>query len=182
MDIINYRKKREQDLAVFNKEYAQMKNQYVNFLNKAIYEQDSSKQAELIKQVLAVNSGLAQYVREFIKESKGAFDSALLDKLTKEILQYQKEYQQLQMASDKTQTLRGILNKEKTELEALQKSFDFWLYALLGAIGIVLILIFRTSLIQLSAAAESLMPDTSTEPMELPSVVPDEPLYRISPA
>jgi hypothetical protein len=180
MDIIKYQQDRDQDLALFNKEYKEAKVQYVNMLNQAMHEQEPSKQAALVKQVLSLNSGLAQYVRDFISQSRGKFDTAMLEKLTKDILQYQQDFQKIQTASDKSQTLRGILNKEKIELEALQSTFDFWLYALLGAVALVLILIFRTSLVQLSAAAESLVPDISTEEMELPLEEPDEPLYKIS--
>jgi len=180
MDIIRYQQDRDQDLAVFNKEYKEAKVQYVNMLNQAMHEQEPSKQAALVKQVLSLNSGLALYVREFVSQSRGKFDTAMLDKLTKDILQYQQDFQKIQTSSDKSQTLRGILHKEQDELAALQSTFDFWLFVLLGAIALVLILIFRTSLVQLSKTAESLVSDTSTEEMELPLEEPDEPLYKIS--
>jgi hypothetical protein len=56
-----------------------------------------------------------------------------------------------------------------------------WLYTLLGLIAVVILLLFRTSIKQMTKAIETLTPNISTP--ELESMTPglDEPLYRISP-
>jgi DNA-dependent RNA polymerase auxiliary subunit epsilon len=166
MDIVQQQKDRSENLEVFQKEYNQLKVQYTTLLNQAIHEQDKARQSEFIKQILSVNSNLAQHVREFIQESQGKFDPKLITKLTNDILNYQKEYKQIQNAANKSQALRGILNKEKNELDQLHSQFNIWLGILLGGIGLLLLLIFRTSLVQLSQAAESLVSSTSTIEME----------------
>jgi len=181
MDILKYQKDREQDLAAFERDYNQLKAQYSTYLTQAVHETDPKKQAGLVKQILGVNSSLAQHVREFISTSNGKFNKELIAKLTEDIIRYQKEYQQIQNASNTTSTLQGILDQEKTDLNALYTKFDMWLYTLLGLIAVVILLLFRTSIKQMTKAIETLTPNISTP--ELESMTPglDEPLYRISP-
>ena len=180
MDISQYQKDRASELKKFRKEYADLKTRYSQLLTQAVYESDTGKQAELVKQILNTNSGLAQHVREFIQSSRGKFDPALISELTADIIRYQKEFDAIQSASDKTSALQNILNKEKTELSDLHFKFNIWLGVLLGGIVIILILIFKTSLTQLSQQAENLMSSTSMSDLG-DQMLPDEPLYMISP-
>ena len=174
MDIIKYQKDREQDLAIFQKEYNELKAQYSTYLTQAVHETDTKKQAEVVKQILSVNSSLAQHVREFISTSNGKFNKELLTKLTEDIIRYQKEYQQIQNASNKTSALQGILNKEKNDLDALYTKFDMWLYILLGLIAVVILLLLRTTIVQTTQALQSLTSSTSSSEMELTTPVLDE--------
>jgi hypothetical protein len=162
MDINKYQKEREIALKAFRKEYEDMKIQYSQLLSQAIYESEPSKQAELVKQILATNSGLAQHVRDFIQSSRDKFDSKMISELTADIIRYQQEYQAIQQASDKTKALNDVLNKEKNELKTIHEQFNIWLGLLLGGIVVVLFLIFRTSLRQATKALESLTSSTST--------------------
>lgn len=174
-----YKKDRDQELKTFQKEYDELKSQYTTFLTQAVYETDPTKQGDLVKQVLSVNSSLAQHVREFIQNSRGKFDSTIIAKLTNDILQYQKEFDQIQKSSNKAQVLREILNKEKFELSALHDQFNAWLYAILGAILFLLVLIFRTSLIELSKTVAQQLPSISMTDSGL-SQYPDD-SYMTSP-
>jgi hypothetical protein len=171
MDISQYQKDRASELNKFRKEYSDLKNTYSQLLTQAVYETDSGKQADLVKQILSINSGLAQHVRDFIQSSRGKFDPALISELTADIIRYQKEFDSIQSASDKAAALQNVLNKEKNELDSIHYQFNIWLGVLLGGIVIILILIFRTSLKQLSQAAESLVSSTSMTDSEdsLPS-------------
>jgi hypothetical protein len=184
MDITQYQNNRESELKTFRKEYNDLKAQYSQLLNQAVYETDTGKQADLVKQILSINSGLAQHVREFVKGSRGKFDPALISELTADIIRYQKEYDAIQKSSDKANALKDVLNADKNQLNDIQSRFNIWLGVLLGGIVVVLVLIFRTSLIQLKQAAENLMSSTSMTDSEYlsESPVPDETLYRISPA
>jgi len=182
MDIKKYQSDRASELKAFQKEYAELKTQYNTFLSNAVYETDTGKQAELVKQVLSINSGLAKHVRDFVQSSKGKFDPALISELTADIIKYQKEFEAIQTSSDKAVALRNILNKEKNQLNTLHSQFDVYLGVLLGGIILILILIFRTSLIQLQQAAESLASSISTpETEDSSSLGSDENLYKISP-
>jgi hypothetical protein len=183
MDISQYQKDRAAELKRFRKEYSDLKSTYSQLLTQAVYETDPGKQAELVKQILSTNSGLAQHVREFVQSSRGKFDPALISELTADIIRYQKEFDAIQSASDKSAALQNILNREKIQLNELHSQFNVWLGVLLGGIVLILILIFRTSLRQLSQAAESLMSSTSMTDLGdfSDSALPDETLYRISP-
>ena len=182
MDIKKYQSDRALELKAFQKEYAELKSQYNTFLSNAVYETDTGKQAELVKQVLSINSGLARHVRDFVQSSKGKFDPALISELTADIIKYQKEFEAIQTSSDKAVALKNILNREKNQLNTLHSQFDVYLGVLLGGIILILILIFRTSLIQLQQAAESLVPSISTPELGYSSGLgSDETLYRISP-
>jgi len=174
-----YKKDRDQELKTFQKEYDELKIQYTTFLTQAVHESDPSKQADLVKQILSINSSLAQHVREFIQNSRGKFDSDIIAKLTNDILQYQKEFEQIQKSSNKAQVLREILNKEKTELNALHEQFNAWLYAILGAILFLLVLIFRTSLVELSKSVAQQLPNISMTDSELTQYPDDS--YMTSP-
>ena len=183
MDIGRYQSDRASELKAFKKEYSDLKLNYTTLLSQAVYETDTGKQAELVKQILNTNSGLAQHVRDFVQQSQGKFDPVLISELTADIIRYQKEYQSIQESADKSIALKNVLNREKNELNALHSQFDIWLGVLLTGIVIVLVLLFRTSLKQLQQAAESLMSSTSmTESEDLIGVTPpDETLYKISP-
>jgi DNA-dependent RNA polymerase auxiliary subunit epsilon len=171
MDIQKYQKDREQDLAVFEREYDNLKSQYSSYLTQAVHETDTKKQAELVKQILSVNSSLAQHVREFISTSNGKFNKELITKLTEDIIRYQQEYQQIQNASNKTSTLEGIRNKQKNDLNALYTKFDMWLYVLLGLIAVVILLLLRTTIVQTTQAVQSLTSSTSSS--DLGSMTPE---------
>jgi hypothetical protein len=181
MDINQYQKDRAADFKKFQLEYGDLKLQYSQLLTQAAYESDPGKQAELVKLITMVNSNLAQHVREFIQSAQGKFDPVVISKLTNDIIQYQKEIQALKISADKTETLRGILNRDKTQLSEIQEQFNVYLGILLAGIAVVLILLFRTTIKQWSQAAESLMSSTSSfESEQLPDL-PDEQLYKISP-
>ena len=156
MDILRYQVGRQKELEDFQKDYADLKIQYSQLLNQAAYENDSGKQADLVKQLLTVNSTLASHVRDFIQRSSGKFDPNLISTLTSDIIRYQKEFADIQSSSNKSRTLQLMLNKERNELVDLDNSFFMWLCILLGLIGIVLMLIFTRSITQLWKATEDL--------------------------
>jgi hypothetical protein len=182
MDIGKYQRDRDSELKAFQKEYSELKTQYNTLLSRAVYETDTGKQADLVKQVLSINSGLAQHVREFVQSSRGKFDPALISELTADIIRYQKEFEAIQTSSDKAVALKNVLDKEKNQLNTLHSQFDLYLGVLLGGVVLILILIFRTSLIQLQREAEILASSISSYEMGYsPGLGFDETLYRISP-
>uniref|UniRef100_A0A6C0F471 Uncharacterized protein n=1 Tax=viral metagenome TaxID=1070528 RepID=A0A6C0F471_9ZZZZ len=165
MDINQYQKDRARELNVFQKDYTQLKTQYTSRLTQAVHETDSTKQAELVKQVLSINSELAQHVREFLQSSKGKFDPALISELTADIIRYQKEFEAIEKSSDKAKALKSVLYKQEEELSILHKSFNIYLGIFLGLIAVVLLLIFRTSITQMTQAVVETASSTSTTDM-----------------
>ncbi len=181
MNLRNFQSQRDQELVSFQKEYSELKTQYNTFLNQAVYEPNPEKQAELVKQILSINSGLAKHVRDFIQNSREKFDHSLITKLTQDIIRYQKDFEQIQNSSDQAETLRDVLYKEKNELNALHTQFNIWLWVLLGSICLLLVLIFRTSIKQMLKQQEILEPSIASSVFEPPDLQPPERLYTISP-
>lgn len=162
MDVLRYQVGREKELEDFQKEYTDLKIQYSQLLTQAAYENDTVKQGDLVKQLLSVNSTLAQHVRDFVQKAGGKFDPELISKLTSDIIRYQKEFANIQTSSNKSRSLQLMLNKERSQLVDLDNSFFMWLCILLGLIGIVLMLIFTRSIGQLWKATEDLASSIST--------------------
>jgi chromosome segregation ATPase len=136
MDIKQYQLDREKELQTFKTEYADLKTSYNDYLTQAI--NDPSK----ISAVLEVNKSLSDHVQKFIGDSQNKSDIPI-DELTKEILSYQKEYQQISDSQQQQKTIKDILNKENSRLESIQFEFNIFLGILFLCIFIVIILIFK---------------------------------------
>jgi chromosome segregation ATPase len=136
MDIQKYQSDREQDLQTFKSEYDDLKALYINFLTQSVY--DSSK----VEQVLEVNKSLTDLVNQFISDSQTKFDTATIEQLTNDIINYQKEYEEIKTSQQKSKTLKIILNKENAKLQSIQSEFSYYLWILFGCIVILIILIF----------------------------------------
>jgi predicted PurR-regulated permease PerM len=136
MDIQKYQSDREQDLQTFKSEYDDLKALYINFLTQSIH--DPSK----VEQVLEVNKSLTDLVNQFISDSQTKFDTTTIQDLTNDIINYQKEYEEIKNSQKKSQTLKLILNKENEKLQSIQSEFSQYLWILFGCIVILIILIF----------------------------------------
>jgi DNA repair exonuclease SbcCD ATPase subunit len=138
MDVQRFRDSREKELSDFKKQYSFLKTEYSSTLQSAIAESDPAKQSELITQVLTLNSSMAAELRDIIaKLNQGAqgFDPKELNDLTNELIQYQKDYEEIEQSKDKVNTLKRI---HETNKEILKKE-NTW-YTLY--IGIIIILLF----------------------------------------
>jgi len=162
MDIQQTNNDRSKELDAFKKEYVDLKVQYQQSLTQAVYETDPAKQADEIRKVLDVNAQLAQHVRTFIQSSQQKFNPDMISKLTADIIHYQQEYESIKKAEDKNKVLSDTLNQKRNILDALHHQFNLYLGLFLSLIVIILMLIFRTSLVQLT---QSLTPQVSSTSM-----------------
>jgi hypothetical protein len=148
MDLLKYQTDRETDLQGFRKDYDDLKVQYRRVLLEAVYEKDPAAQAGLIKQVLDTNAELSTHIREFLGKPNNTFDPKTVSDLTEDIVKYQKEYSDIRNSEHKVNTVRSILTRKETELDAVQMQFNV-LLALLGlGILVLIILIFRSATTQ----------------------------------
>jgi hypothetical protein len=161
MDIQQYQKDRGAELKAFKKEYDDLKVQYTSVLTQAIYEKDPDAQNELIKQVLDINSQLAAHVRDFVGQANGKFDPKTISDLTKEIVAYQKEYAEIKEATNKTEVLQRVLNRESQALNIMIGEFNIFFYLLLGLSLFIVILIFMTP----GPSTQPLIPQLSSTSM-----------------
>lgn len=161
MDIQQYQKDRAAELKVFKKEYDELKVQYTTVLTQAIYEKDPDAQNELIKQVLDINSQLAAHVRDFVGQANGKFDPKTISDLTNEILAYQKEYEEIKSATNRTEVLQRVLSRENEKLNIIMGEFNIFFYMLLGMILVIVVLIFMTP----GPPAQPIIPQLSSTSM-----------------
>ena len=151
MDIIAYQKDRDTELSNFKKEYSDLNVEYRWYLTEAIEEKDPEQQGNLIQKILDTNAQISNHIKEFIGSSK-KFDTKTISELTTDIVNYQKQYSDIQSSKNKLQTVTSVLNQQTNNLSGLRFEFNIFLGILAFAILVVIILIVRTSTIRFPAA------------------------------
>jgi len=165
MEAKNFKTSRDSRLAEFQTEYDKLRTQYSSALLSAIQEEDSQKQQELIQEVLNVNSEMTAQVRNILgvlSQGTRSVDTSSLDKLTKDLIDYQKQHNEIQQSEDKVKTLKMIQSTTQEKIDNAYWMYMFYLFALIGLIFIVSFLVLRT-------------PSSIT----LPSIIPSgQPVFR----
>ena len=147
MDVQKFRDSRAAELSDFKKQYNFLKTEYSSALSSAIQESDAEKQQALIQQVLTLNSNMSSELRDILsKLNQGAqgFDPKELDDLTKELIQYQKDYQEIEQSKDKVNTLKMIQSGAQTKLVTATNMYYVYVAILIGLSFVVIYLVFRT--------------------------------------
>ncbi len=146
MDIIQYQKDRDAELAQFQKSYNDLKTKYSSLLSEAVNEQDPANQASLVQQILQVNAELSSEVRAFIAQSgqKEGYDPKVLSEINQDLVTYQNQYAEIKGTQDMTVTLQNILNAKENEVQSLRSRYNIFIGILVLAILVILFLIFRT--------------------------------------
>jgi len=148
MEIKEFQDSRNSKLADFQKGYNFLKTQYSTTLLAAIQEPDPAAQQKLISNVLDINSELSSQVRGIItdlNQGSGSFDPKTLDQLTADLIEYQKQYHEIQNNKDKLQTLKLIYSSSKTKLQETEFMYNMYLAALIILIFVLIYLVMRTS-------------------------------------
>jgi predicted RND superfamily exporter protein len=147
MEAKNFKTSRDSRLAEFQTEYDKLRTQYSSALLSAIQEEDSQKQQELIQEVLNVNSEMTAQVRTILgvlSQGTRSVDTSSLDKLTKDLIDYQKQHNEIQQSEDKVKTLKMIQSATQEKIDNAYWMYMFYLFALIGLIFIVSFLVLRT--------------------------------------
>ncbi len=147
MDVKRFRDSRETELSDFKKQYNFLKSEYSSVLSSAIQESDPASQQNLIQQVLQLNSSLADEVRSIVsKLNQGSqgFDPKELDDLTKDLIQYQKDYAELEHSKDKVNTLKMIKESNSKKLGLAKTMFNVYVIIFIILAFIVAYLVFKT--------------------------------------
>lgn len=146
MDIIQYQKDRDAELAAFQTSYNDLKTKYSSLLSDAVNEQDPAQQSALVQQILQVNAELSSEVRAFIAQSgqKEGYDPKVLEEINQDLIDYQNQYNDIKSTQDMTLTLQNILNAKQNELGSVRNKYNLFLGLLILAILVILFLIFRT--------------------------------------
>jgi len=145
MDIKEFQDSRKSKLAEFQLKYNASKLEYSNTLKSAISEQDDQKQKDLIQKVLGLNSDMSSELRDILGElNKGStsFDAKTLDQLTKDLVEYQKQYDEISKAKDQVQSLKLIQASTAQNLEQANSMFTMYLIALVSLCVLSILLAF----------------------------------------
>ena len=146
MDIVEYQKARDAEIAHFQESYNELKANYQSLLSDAVYETDPQKKDALVKQVLDTNATLSADVRDFIKQSnqKEGYDPKVITAINNDLITYQNQYNEIKSANDKQITLQSILNEKQNILTGLQSKYQWLIGGLIFTILILILLIFST--------------------------------------
>lgn len=147
MDVQKFRDSREAELSDFKKQYTFLKTEYSSALMSAIKEPDPQKQQELIQQVLSVNSSMATELRGILEKlNKGSqgFDPRELNDLTTDLIQYQKQYEEIEQSQDKVNTLKRIHDTAGKKLSMLTAMYNLYLGLFILLLVVVSYLVFKT--------------------------------------
>lgn len=147
MDVQRFRDSRESELSDFKKQYNFLKSEYSSVLSSAIQESDPASQQNLIQQVLQINSSMADELRSIIsKLNQGSqgFDPKQLNDLTQDLIQYQKDYAELEQSKDKVNTLKMIREANSKKVGTAMTMFNIYVAIFIGLAFIVTFLVFKT--------------------------------------
>lgn len=162
MEAKRFKDGRDAKLAEFQSEYDKLRTQYSSALLAAIQEEDSENQQELIQEVLTVNTQMTELVRDILgvlNQGSKTIDTSILDNLTQDLIEYQKQHTDIQESKDKMTTLKMIQGATKEKIDNANQMFMFYLFGLLALIFFVGYLAIRT-------------PGYFTVPTILPSTLP----------
>lgn len=147
MDIKEFQNSRNSRLAEFEKEYNFLKTEYSRTVLAAIQETDPASQQQLITRILQLNSELASQIRGILadmRQGSDSFDPKTLEDLTNDLIEYQKQYNEIQNNKDKLQTLKLIASSNKEKLKETTFMYNIYLAALIILIFIVIYLVIKT--------------------------------------
>jgi hypothetical protein len=148
MDIKAFTDSRNSQLSDFQKQYTYLKSEYSSAVLSAIQETDPEKQQILISRILSVNQELSTQLKEILSllnKGSDSFDSKTLSNLTADLINYQKEFQEMQDSSDQVATLKRIHATNSSNLGTALSTYNIYLGVLIFLCVIVVFLVIRAS-------------------------------------
>lgn len=147
MDADKFRASRKAQLDEFTKEYNTLKQEYSATLLSAIQEQDPKQQQSLVSKVLAINAEIADKVRSMLSEVTKAGDKTSIDDLSKKLVHYQKQYDEIEKGKSSVSTLKLIYQDDQTKLADAQKMYTFYVVALVVLAFLLVFMIVRSGFV-----------------------------------
>ena len=147
MDIKNFQDRRNQKLLDFNERFDFLKQEYTQTLNMTLLEEDPKNQPLLVSRVQQLNTQMTDELREIITElTKQQEQEGSIDDLTQQLIQYQKDYAEIQQSQDKLTTLKLIKNSNSQTLNEAQTTYWVYLIALILLTFLIIFNVFKVSL------------------------------------
>jgi hypothetical protein len=148
MEIKEFQASRNSKLVEFQKRYDALKRDYTSTMQTAIQEKDASKQKELISKVLSINAELSSELKSIIGEIyKGSefVPSKTMDELTADLIEYQRQYNEIEKGKNRLETLKLINKSNESKLTETNFKFNVYIGVFVLLIFIVVYLVFRTN-------------------------------------
>jgi len=154
MDIKNFQDRRNQKLLDFNERFDFLKQEYTQTLNMTLLEEDPTKQSILVSRIQQLNTQMTDELREIITElTKQQEQEGSIDELTQQLIQYQKDYAEIQQSQDKLTTLKLIKNSNSQSLNEAQTMY--WVY-LGGLILLTFLIIFNVFKVSFTSSIQTI--------------------------
>lgn len=120
--------------------------EYKRLVLAAIKEKDSEKQQDLIQRILQTNADISQDIRDELTKLHSKPSSVdMIQNLTDQLLEYQKQYADIQQSNDKVVTLRMIYADNKQKLEQAESMYNLYLVGILILCVLIGILVFNVA-------------------------------------
>lgn len=148
MDIQQFQDSRNRKLVEFQNSYNSLKTKYSDALLAAIQETDPASQQQLTSVVLSINSELTAQISGILGElTKGApeFNPTTISQLTADLIDYQKQHQDITQRKNKLQTLKLIYASNRDKLEVARTMYNVYLGALILLVFVIIFLVMRTA-------------------------------------
>lgn len=148
MDIQQFQDSRNSKLAEFQKSYSFLKTQYSSALLAAIQETDPASQQQLISNVLQINTALSDELKDILgqlNQGTPIFNPTTITDLTNDLIEYQKQYQEITQRKNKLQTLKLIYASNREKLKTATMMYNVYLGALILLVFVIILLVIRSS-------------------------------------
>ena len=148
MDVKTFQDARKSDLANFQKQYKVLKDEYSRALAAAIEEPDVIKRQDYVTRVLQANATMVEEIQTMVaamNRGKDGFDQKDLTSLENDLIEYQKEYAEIEKSKDKVNTLKQIRDTTKKGLGTVTSTYYLLIGAFLFLCLVVVYLVLRTS-------------------------------------
>lgn len=121
--------------------------EYKRLVLAAIQEKDSEKQQDLIQRILEINADISQDIRDELTKlhSKSSSAADIIQNLTDQLLEYQKQYAEIQQSNNKIVTLRMIYADSKQKLDQVESMYNVYLIGIIVLCIIIGILVIKTA-------------------------------------
>jgi hypothetical protein len=148
MDVKTFQDARKSDLENFQKQYKVLKDEYAKALAAAIEEPDVAKRQDYVTRVLQANATMVEEIRTMVaamNRGKDGFDQKDLTSLENDLIEYQKEYAEIEQSKDKVNTLKQIRDTTKQGLGTVTSTYYLLIGAFIFMCLIVVYLVAKTS-------------------------------------
>jgi len=148
MEVKQFQDSRNAEVESFQKQYAFLKSEYSKSLESALRETDPEEQQTLITNIQQINSRLTEELHGILSklnQGSSGFDPKQMDELTADLIQYQKEYAEIEKSKDRVMTLKKIFSTTSQNLQTANLMYYLYITILLVLCFYVSYLVLQTS-------------------------------------